>query len=131
MIPLVLAGLTAPTQILVDATASKPISPYIYGVNHPDWLKLGIPTTLSRQGGNRMTAYNWETNASNAGSDWHHQNDGYLGESNEPGLAVKNHVVPALKNGAAALVTVPTAGYVAADKKADGDVNQTPNYLQV
>jgi hypothetical protein len=28
------------------------------------------------------------------------------------------------------LVTVPTAGYVSADKKGDGDVNQTPNYLQ-
>lgn len=128
MIPLVLASLTA-QSITIDATVSKPISPFIYGVNFPDWKKLGIPAPLSRQGGNRMTAYNWETNASNAGSDWHHQNDGYLGESNEPGWTVKEHVLPALAAGAAALVTVPTAGYVAADKKADGDVNQTPNYL--
>lgn len=128
MISLAFASLTA-QPITIDATTSKPISPFIYGVNFPDWKKLGVPAPLSRQGGNRMTAYNWETNASNAGSDWHHQNDGYLGESNEPGWTVKEHVLPALKNGAAALVTVPTAGYVAADKKADGDVNKTPNYL--
>jgi len=128
MISLAFASLTA-QPITIDATTSKPISPFIYGVNFPDWKKLGVPAPLSRQGGNRMTAYNWETNASNAGSDWHHQNDGYLGESNEPGWTVKKHVLPALKYGAAALVTVPTAGYVSADKKADGDVNKTPNYL--
>lgn len=131
MIPLILTLTAAPTSITVDATKGQPISPYIYGVNHPDWDKLGIPATMSRQGGNRMTAYNWETNASNAGSDWQHQNDGYLGESNEPGWTVRRHVTPALQKGAAALVTVPTLGYVAADKKADGDVNKTPNYLQV
>lgn len=128
MISLALASL-AVERITVDASSSKPISPFIYGVNFPDWKNLGVPAPLSRQGGNRMTAYNWETNASNAGSDWHHQNDGYLGESNEPGWTVSQHVLPALKNDAAALVTVPTAGYAAADKKADGDVNKTPNYL--
>ncbi len=130
MFPLILTLANSSASITIDATQSKPISPYIYGVNHPDWEKLGVPATMSRQGGNRMTAYNWETNASNAGADWHHQNDGYLGESNEPGWTVRRHVVPAISRGAAALVTVPTLGYVAADKKADGDVNKTPNYLQ-
>jgi hypothetical protein len=48
-----------------------------------------------------------------------------MGESNEPGWSVRQFLEPAQANGAAVLLTVPTAGYVAADKKGDGDVNQT------
>jgi len=58
-------------NITVDLSAEgKEISPYIYGINqygHQDDYKKVNPTAV-RQGGNRMTAYNWETNASNAGS---------------------------------------------------------------
>lgn len=117
------------TEITIDATRQTPISPYIYGVNHPDWAKMGKGFTVVRQGGNRMTAYNWETNASNAGSDWHHQNDGHLGETNEPGWSARTFMEAGQKNGAAVILTVPTAGYVSADKNADGDVNKTPDYL--
>lgn len=117
--------------ITIDATKQKPISPYVYGANNVNWDQMKVPFPLVRQGGNRMTAYNWETNASNAGNDWHHQNDGYLGESNEPGWTVRTFMEPAQARGAAVLVTVPTAGHVAADKKGDGDVNKTPNYLDV
>lgn len=116
-------------EITIDATRQTPISPYIYGVNHPDWAKMGRGFTVVRQGGNRMTAYNWETNASNAGSDWHHQNDNHLGESNEPGWTARTFMDDAQKNGAAVILTVPTAGYVSADKNGDGDVNKTPDYL--
>src|SRR5208283_2702691 len=45
-----------------------PISPYTYGSNGSIPLVNNIP--LYRQGGNRMTAYNWENNASNAGTDY-------------------------------------------------------------
>lgn len=117
-------------NVTIDATSSTSISPYIYGVNFPDWEKLGKGFTLARQGGNRMSAYNWETNASNAGADYHHQNDGYMGESNEPGWTMRTFFQPAQRNGAAVLLTIPTLGYVSADKNADGDVNKTPNYLQ-
>ncbi len=117
------------TEITIDATKRTPISPYIYGVNFPDWEQMGKGFTIVRQGGNRMTAYNWETNASNAGSDWHHQNDGHLGESNEPGWTARTFMDAAQKNGAAVILTVPTAGYVSADKNGDGDVNKTPDYL--
>lgn len=116
-------------NIVVDATRQTPISPYIYGANNVDWDKLKTPFSLARQGGNRMTAYNWENNASNAGSDWRHQNDAYLGATDEPGWTVKTYLDAAQSHGAAALITVPTAGYVAADKGPEGDVNQTPNYL--
>jgi hypothetical protein len=44
---------------------------------------------------------------------------------------VRDSIVAAQARGAAILLTVPTNGYVAADKNGGGDVNQTPNYLQV
>lgn len=53
----------------------RPISPWIYGTNQV--LDLSS-VRLVRQGGNRMTADNWENNASNAGADYLHQNDGFL-----------------------------------------------------
>ncbi|MBS1709642.1 MAG: endoglucanase A [Armatimonadetes bacterium] len=116
-------------DVKVDERATQPISPYIYGANQPDWDKAQVPYPLVRQGGNRMTAYNWETNASNAGNDWHMQNDNYLGESNEPGWTLKNFFEPAQNRKAAVILTVPCAGYVSADKNGDGDVNKTPDYI--
>src|SRR5262245_17892993 len=115
-------------HITIDSSKDRiPISPYIYGSNQHARLAASRP--LTRIGGNRWTAYNWENNASNAGSDWHHQNDDHLSKSNEPGEAVRVNLGQAAKNHQAIIVTVPTCGYVSADKAADGDVNQTPDYL--
>jgi hypothetical protein len=84
-----------------------------------------------RSGGNRLTAYNWETNASNAGSDWMFQNDNLLGASDTPAKAVTDMIDTAKAAGAAAVVTVPIVDYVSADKKGDGDVrNSGADYLQ-
>ncbi|WP_345533834.1 glycoside hydrolase family 44 protein [Viridibacterium curvum] len=108
-----------------------PISRFIYGNNFHDFAAAHPKNlTLSRLGGNRWTAYNWETNASNAGTDWYNQNDGYLSNSNTPGAAVTPSITTAHANNAAMLITVPIAGYVAADKSGGGDVNQSgSNYL--
>ncbi len=128
---------TASTTIEIDGGSVKPISRYIYGINYPfgagdpDWKQYTVPFTYARMGGNRMTAYNWETNASNAGNDFHHQNDNYIGDSNEPGWTAKTFMDKAQQLGAAVILTLPTAGYVSADKNGDGDVNKTPNYLSV
>lgn len=107
----------------------RPISRYIYGTNQPNWSTTARRLTLGRAGGNRWTAYNWENNASNAGTDWMNQNDGYLSASNTPGDAVRQAVSAAHAAGASELVTVPIVGYVAADKSPGGDVSATPNYL--
>lgn len=106
------------------------ISRFIYGTN--EGLTGGLANlTFTRLGGNRWTAYNWENNASNAGSDWYFQNDGYLGGGSTPGGAVLPRLQNASDRNAAALLTIPINGYVAADKNADGDVrNSGPNYLQ-
>lgn len=126
-----------PGDIAFDIRADadqKAISPLIYGINQANDLKgAQRGTGLVRMGGNRLTAYNWENNASNAGTDYQNQSDDYLmsGKPNgdKPAEAVRFRAEEAFANGAAFLATVPIAGYVAADKNGGGDVNQTPNYL--
>src|SRR4051794_5769523 len=77
-------GATSPGQlsfdVTVDATPTgRNISPLIYGLgvapDKADWYRdMGI--RLVRWGGNQTTRYNWEINASNAGSDWNFANVG-------------------------------------------------------
>ncbi|HUQ12587.1 MAG TPA: glycoside hydrolase family 44 protein [Steroidobacteraceae bacterium] len=107
----------------------RPISRFIYGMNGWDPSTRPANLTLSRSGGNRMTAYNWETNASNAGSDFQNQNDSFLGGGSTPNGAVAPAIESARAAGAGIVVTLPTIGYVAADKNGGGDVNLTANYL--
>ena len=107
-----------------------PISPLIYGTAQPE-----NPTqnryTLLRSGGNRMTAYNWETNASNAGSDYMYQNDNYLSSSSTPGDALQSTLMGAKALGGTALLTIPIVDYVAGDENPPGDVrNSGMDYLQ-
>jgi hypothetical protein len=100
------------------ANPARPISPYIYGANSALGGPLDAPITLDRLGGNRWTGYNWETNASNAGSDWNHQSDNYL-VNGQPNTAPGQAILPSLQAAAASdralIVTVPIAGYAAAD----------------
>lgn len=137
--PLVEPGDPGPGDVTFEIRADqdrRPISPWIYGINEIEDLhttQRGVG--LVRQGGNRMTAYNWENNASNAGSDYLHQNDDYLEwklgvDGDIPGEVVRVPTAEALAAGADMLVTIPICGYVAADKNGGGDVIQTPNYLQ-
>lgn len=107
-----------------------PISPLIYGTAQPDSPSQNRYTLL-RSGGNRMTAYNWETNASNAGADYMFQNDDYLSPSTIPGEALQTTLMGAKMLGGTALLTIPIVDYVAADEKGDGDVTKSgADYLQ-
>ena len=75
-------------------------------------------------GGNRLTGYNWENNASNAGSDYIHSSDNYLpsvfgvpgDSSNVPGIVVEAFYRQAQPFNAYPLVTIQMAGFVARDK---------------
>ncbi|MBA3545860.1 MAG: endoglucanase A [Nannocystis sp.] len=136
--PLVEPGDPGPGDVTFKIRADQdrhPISRRIYGTNQPhdlDTAQRGIG--LIRQGGNRMTAYNWENNASNAGEDYMNQNDDYLAsqlmvDGNIPGEVVRAPTQQALEAGADMMVTIPILGFVAADKDGGGDVNQSPNYL--
>jgi hypothetical protein len=128
---------TGTVTLTVDTTAVvRPISPLIYGLNSTDEIATTKPTVI-RSGGNRLTAHNWENNASNAGADWQFQNDNYLVSKlstalqSTPGQAVQGLIETSHAQGAAALLTIPNVDYVAADKAPSGDVrNSGADYLQ-
>lgn len=111
-----------PLAFTVDLSRTFPISRYIYGGNFLESSSTyGGATppkefTLNRMGGNRLTAYNWETNYSNAGNDYEFHNDEFLSESTTPGDAVRSRASFAFDRGMAFMATVPMIGYVAADK---------------
>ncbi|HTD72632.1 MAG TPA: glycoside hydrolase family 44 protein [Steroidobacteraceae bacterium] len=108
--------------VTVNPSSTHPISPYIYGTNF-GYDVDGVPRDLTfhRSGGNRWTAYNWETNASNAGSDYQYQNDNLLSTSKEPAAALTTLIAGDQKKGMATMVTVQLQGLVAGDE--DGPVN--------
>jgi fibronectin type 3 domain-containing protein len=111
------ANAVADVTITIDPTKTKSISPYIYGTNFYSGNTSPQPNfTLDRDGGNRWTAYNWETNASNAGSDYLYENDNYLSSSNVPAEAVRSFIAGDQGAGLASLVTVQLQGYVSADE---------------
>lgn len=103
------------------ANERKPISPYIYGVSY-ELIDKNVSAGAVRAGGNRFSAYNWETNASNAGSDWKHMSDRYFQRDlpddlkKTPGaVAINLSRKCAEKNNAYSLMTLQMADYVAAD----------------
>ncbi len=97
------------------------ISPYVYGINSQ---KIGdTGATVRRNGGNRGSVYNWELNASNAGKDYHHQNDkwpcqvmGYK-TCDEPGAQFVEFIKENQAAGAESVVEIPMQDYVSADDK--------------
>jgi endoglucanase len=87
-----------------------PISKYIYGTNSTGKSDY----TVVRSGGNRLTAYNWENNWSNAGADWWWNNDQYMSSSTTPGKAITDFRQSCINNKQDSIVTLQMAGYVSA-----------------
>jgi hypothetical protein len=112
--------------VTINPAQTHAISPYIYGIN--DGV-TGAPAdlTFARQGGNRWTAYNWETNASNAGSDYLYQNDNYLSSSATPAEAVRGFIATNQASGMASLVTVQMQGLVAGDESGAVSTSNAPD----
>jgi hypothetical protein len=108
---------TANVTITINPAQTKPISPWIYGVNSYSEV-TGTPPqlTFDRAGASRWTAYNWETNASNGGRDYFFANDDNLSSSTVPDEAVRSFIARDQSNGMATLMTVPLQGLVAADE---------------
>jgi hypothetical protein len=126
-----------PLTFTVDvAKDNHAISPYIYcqsawTLSSDEASKLAETNGLRliRDGGNRFSAYNWENNASNAGTDYQFQNDAFLSSSATPGAAFEGLLATADSGTVAALVTGQLGDYVAADKSSDGDVTKVADYL--
>ena len=118
------AGLRADNSIQISVNpeaGQNPISPYIYGSNQ-DLPGVAAPGSR-RMGGNRLTGYNWESNASNAGTDWYNSSDNFM----VSGLPARQQSTPAIaltlfhdqslaKGTPYTVLTLPMAGYVAADE---------------
>ncbi len=112
-------------ELRVDVSTSeviRPISPYVYGVNSQP--TDGVGATARRMGGNRQTAYNWELNASNAGSDYNHSSDklalhgARLQRLRDAGRAVHRLRAGEPQGGHRGTVaTVPMIDYVTADTR--------------
>ena len=123
------SGGTPDVTVTINPAQTKAISPYIYGLNFSSGI-TDAPSgvTFDRTGGNRWTAYNWENNASNAGSDYLYESDDYLGGGTTPAEAVRSIIASDQSRSQASLVTLQLQGYVAADKS--GPVNLSdPNHL--
>ena len=135
-----IACLAQPISVIAETTDSydmnvtvnlagekKAISPYIYGINQYSSTNnfKNITVNAARQGGNRFTGYNWETNWSNAGEDWVNSSDTNLGDdTNGYAYAARQlskqcseYSIPYK------MATLQMAGYVSADKA--GTVTET------
>ena len=122
------ASPTANVTITINPAQTKPISPYIYGLNFYSGVTGAPPQlTFDRAGGNRWTAYNWETNASNAGSDYLYENDDYLSSSTTPAEAVRTFIAGDQSNGLASLITVQLQGLVSGDESGPVSVASPPD----
>ncbi len=101
----------------IDPGVTFAISRFIYGGNFIDAAYDGATPpaemTFNRMGGNRLSAYNWETNFSNAGRDYRFQNDTFLSASGTPGAAVRDRAQVSFGRGQAFMATIPMLGYVA------------------
>ncbi len=121
----------ASVDVSIDTEMERTeISPYIYGVNQD--LK-GQTVTARRLGGNRMTAYNWENNASNAGSDYINSSDDYMvgsvgvpkADAEKPGaVSWVFHDQSLAQKVPYTLLTLQAAGYVSADLKGEVKVSE-------
>ena len=127
------ANAAADVTITIDPTKTKSISPWIYGTNFYSGNTSPQPNfTFDRDGGNRWTAYNWENNFSNAGSDYGpYNNDNYLCNTTcngaVPAEAVRSFIAGDQAKGVASLVTFQLQGLVSADENGPVSVTNPPD----
>ena len=118
--------------VTVNAGLTKPISPWIYGINSYSGIPNVPHATMDRAGGNRWTAYNWENNFSNAGSDFGpYSNDTFLCNTScntgIPGEAVRTFIAADHTAGLTSLVTLQLQGLVSADANGNVSVANPPD----
>jgi hypothetical protein len=104
------------------ATARKPISPYIYGMNEYSMngdvvalmQELGI--SVRRWGGNATSRYNWQTNISNRAFDWFFGNAKQSDATSLPDDSAVNRFIDQNRQaGIDSFLVLPMSGYVSND----------------
>ena len=115
----------ADLTVAINPSAGRlAVSPYLYGINclRVTGAAQRIPAdarfTWYRMGGNATSGYNWELNATNAGTDWgpNWNYDWPDINNNAVGGMQTGTVDLAFGRNAAAMLTIQTMGRVAADK---------------
>lgn len=107
------SGQNPAVTISVDANANRrAIDPRIYGVAHASAAELNdLNAPLNRSGGNNTTRYNWQLNADNRANDWYFQS--IASPSAVPGEVGDTFIATSRSAGAAPMLTIPMAGWVA------------------
>jgi hypothetical protein len=117
----------------LDQTANvHAISPYIYGKTFLDTGRVG--QTLTYVGGQAFSAYDWETNASNPGRTLGADSfvNGYhFGAGEAAGAPIAKLVSAARDQSASTIVTLPMAGWVAADANGVCPTSPAPTDAQI
>jgi hypothetical protein len=126
------AAVAPNVTIIVNPAQTQAISPYIFGIDGNTNASIpNVPAvTVFRMGGNRWTAYNWTTNASNAGSDFEYESDNFLTSSTIPGFAVYPSINANIAAGQATLFTVPMQGLVSADESGPVPTTNAPDLVR-
>lgn len=143
---------SATARVRIDDLApGAPISPFVYGSNEIGTMDGGEASadldaaagvSIRRLGGDLMTGYNWRSNATNAGKDYKHSNGAFLLEVlgvprddwGRPAAVIETFLANSRKIGAQSLVTLPLAGFVAADMNgpvAPAEAAPSPRFLPV
>jgi hypothetical protein len=125
------------TFTVVADEAVHPISPLIYGANMDGLVCNDAKARFSfcRHRSAAWSTYNWENNASNAGSSGCNENNAALSASTAPGAAVTDLIDQAAGVEATTIVTLPMLTLVAADVEpgsaapdCSGDVSKSASY---
>lgn len=107
----------APLALTVNVAVSRTaISPYIYGLNFAKEAfasEIGLP--VRRWGGNSLTRYNWQINATNQASDWFFHNNTFYDAYTGMTQTTDQWVAQNQRTGSESLISAPMAGYVAKD----------------
>ncbi|HJT25757.1 MAG TPA: glycoside hydrolase family 44 protein, partial [bacterium] len=96
-----------------------------------DQTLAGVINPLYRQGGNRMTAYNWENNASNAGTDYGPNHEDWydvpagVTPPGMPATTLTDFILGNNALGVDSLVTLQMAGYVSTNGSCNCNVTVT------
>jgi len=121
-----IAGQAASLNFTIDVgAAGTTIPPQAYG---SDQFLSGVTNPFYRQGGNRMTAYNWENNSSNAGTDYGPNHEDWydvpfgVAPPGMPATTLTQFIRGNNSIGADSLVTLQMAGYVSANGNCSCDV---------
>ncbi|HSS96500.1 MAG TPA: glycoside hydrolase family 44 protein [Terriglobales bacterium] len=122
----------ADVTVTVNPNTTHSISPWIYGINFYGAVTNAPHATMDRAGGNRWTAYNWENNFSNAGSDFGpYSNDLFLCNNacnaSTPAEGVRTLIAADHTAGLASLITVQLQGLVSADGNGNVSVANPPD----